>query len=465
MIANTGRRTIGAEADTFAPHCATSRCIGPLSPIVRLAAIAVLPLLTVPSAGPVLSGERPVWTQDALDGSVSVEAGAPRQRLRVQTLRDPRGERGVLSGIENTLAGGSDGFTFSFTGINGSLHQTCGGDCFSPAFGDVGRFRGGTVTPVVSDRCQIAAAEADGEVVAVHQSRCAAENKGVVTVRGPAGEYRDTASSDDVHVAGRYAAWEAADQHIVIYDAVAGRVVTRFFQEGLIDLQTDGKVLVDTGGRAAWRTLDDGTIHPLPTFSARRMDGDRVLARKERGLEIIGLDGSRRDVVTLRGREHFAGEVDLRGDRIVWARATCSGADVRVERVGRPVTLSSTGRCRVQLRRRVELVEFDGILRVLAPVRCHEYSLAQCPDAVRIDAARRAGGAVTRRRSQESILDPEHFLEPAGARLLARTGRLRVRVSAPDLAPITTTMRTTPAALRVLRSCLRRSSAAACVED
>jgi hypothetical protein len=163
-------------------------------------------------------------------------------------------------------------------------------------------------------------------------------------VRGPAGEHQ-VEYAGAAQAAGPYAGWNerAPGRAAVVFDAGAGREVARFAGADLVDLQADGKVLLRTAdGGAAWSSAQDPQLRRLPLQlgpigTRARLDGDRILVARRAapgGLDLIGLDGSRRTVVDLRGRELLTADFDLAGDRVAGRG--------RPARVRRSVSIAST---------------------------------------------------------------------------------------------------------------------------
>ena len=436
---------------------------------MRLAALAVISMFGAPTAGPVVSGDAAVWAE-ANGAGQTIVSGPPRRTVR--SFPDRAGPQRALALSSMVLDGTPDGAFFAATGWEGSEHQLCAGECFSITDIDVGILSASGVRPVpVTRRCGVASAEVGDAVTAVGQDGCSPAPASVVTVRGPAGE-QVIANADTAQAAGPYAGWieRGREQAAVVFDATAGREVARFAGADLVDLQADGKVLLRTAdGGAAWSSAQDPKVRRLPVQigpagTRARLDGDRILVARRtapRGLDLVGLDGSRRTVVDLRGREFLTADFDLVGDHLAWARATCAGAQIRVQHVDDPVRLESRRRCSTQLSgpaRVVSPVADEVVARV--PVRCGEGTRAPC-GAVRVTTASpvRLGGRRAIRAVVGGYTDPGEFeqssedrrLTAAGRRLLSRTGRLRVRVVMAGARPVVTTLRASPGALRLLR--------------
>jgi hypothetical protein len=433
---------------------------------MRLAAFAVLPLLAVPSAGPVLTPDGPVWTTGG-SASVRIMGGTPPRVLHRVTAAD-----GGRSGNELTvgLSGSSEGFVYAATSLSGTPHQLCGSDCFSPVFGDVGIGSPRGVRVVESGSCPIGSAEASSEALAFVRSRCGSGDAPVLVARGSGGQ-REVAGATGPEAAGRYAGWteSAPERAAVVWDAVAGREVARFAGAGLADVQPDGKLLLRLpGDGAAWATAGDPAVHALPLRleGAARLVADRVLAPSDgssSGLTLVGLDGSRRTVVEVAG-DNYVSRFDLGADRLVWSRPTCDGAEIRTQTLAEQVRLVSRVTCPTKLAGPARLTGgTEDTLQLSVPVRCGNGSLVPC-DEVTITTARpvRFGRGRARVQVVGEVLfgdgiyedpdpDGEASLTAQGERLLARTGRLRIRVRLKKRRSTVTTLRASPAALRVLR--------------
>jgi hypothetical protein len=440
------------------------------------AVAAVIPLLAAP-AGPVLTEDSVMWAQSS-GARYTVHLGTPSRTVATIPERDPNAS---VSRTEVRLSRAPGGAVFAATGLEDPDPRACSSDCPFVRFGRVGFASGAGAETVVSDQCQVRQAEAGDGVLGYVRGRCPFDARGAAdtaVVRGPGGTWTFAVGrSDRVEVAGRYAAWRTRDADgrgvVTVLDAVAGTEVDRFPADRLADLQGDGRTLVDVAGRAATRPLG-GEVQPLPVEAGQAgvLDADRVLVGGVGTFDVLDLDGRSRRVVTLGGTERHSG-ADLRGDRIAWTRLTCTGAELHVHEITTPVSYTSSGPCRISLRRPLRAVDLDGYVRLNIVPHC-EGTRAPCPDGgIRVETVDRftLGGRKPRRRVLAEpvgtddplfLFDGEHSLTRDGGRLLARRSAVRVRLSARGLAPATFTLRVGAAARRSLRACIRFPDADGC---
>ena len=270
----------------------------------------------------------------------------------------------------------------------------------------------------------------------------------------------------EVRIAGRYLAWLSAPRDgsandsqsdIVVYDRIADREVYRIPKEtlkltvGSLDVRDDGRVVVavkrgvtppgeDVGHyetELAWASASEPYLHKIPvqtrnSYSAKVAGNTIVFVRG-------GLPMSERDAKEL-GVTDFSGKVrllravdsedfDFDGRRIAWVYAGCDRAVINVEEVTASPRIEKRRPCRLRVRSAPKVV--DG--RVIFDLVCEgddecftRHLTLTTVDRFRIDGqpARRIAVGKSRRVGSTTIR-----LKREAKRLLARRGKLRVRVT------------------------------------
>jgi hypothetical protein len=345
---------------------------------------------------------------------------------------------------------------------------------------------GGGLRPVapLPKACTPTAAELDGGVMAV---ACGGyENYTVVLRRPGAPDTTFEAGRAGVAVAGRYAAWTSRNQAvgagIVLYDVRAGREVVRAARSRgtsayPLTLQPDGTMLVGTGGAfedtgVGWVSPASPSLHPLdvPLESVRGFARNRVLSLEDdrdsslwsvsTGASLVGLDGSRRRVASMRGTGRIVG-AHYDGERIALANATCNGSRILFRNPTGPAFAPPAPRLCTLIITSPPVLEFNtrDRPRVGLEVRCPERTLRVCGELV----LRGSDGVTLSESSYRPNLDGNYnvYLTDTAVRRIARDRSLPLRVEMHDddgrplQSPRTATLRVEPEELARLRRCLR----------
>ncbi|MDQ3739596.1 MAG: hypothetical protein M3389_01510, partial [Actinomycetota bacterium] len=189
------------------------------------------------------------------------------------------------------------------------------------------------------------------------------------------------------------------------------------------------------------------------------------------GAALVGLDGSRRMVASTRGRGRIVG-AHYDGSRIAMAAATCNGSRIHIRSFSAPPFTPPAPRLCTLIVDAPPVLEFNtrDRVRVGVDVRCVERTLRTCDDLV----LRTPGGTKLSSESYRPGLDGEYnvYLTDAAVRLIAREGRVPLRVemvegdsARPAQNAVSATLRVRPEELERLRRCVRarsRPATAAC---
>lgn len=301
------------------------------------------------ASGPALAGDALAWVSRTPSGSLPVlVAGADGAVRTIGEIPPPvRGHAGALlaaSADRIALAEettDSDGHFTSLerkqvlTGpMSGPLERLAGCDTASQC---------GRSSPCIGLGLDYGV-DVSGPVVA-YNGGCLSEPLTVVDYGSSPPATQTLPHVELVKVAGRYLAWLAGDAQrgvidtLVVYDRVQGREVYRvpLTNQGIrtstsFDVQDDGKVALIDGGRLAWTSAAEPSLHYLPgdvTLGAVHIASDRIAVASRpirhlyRDLSVYDLAGTR---LTGTRAERADGGFDFDGRRLAFASRPCETA-------------------------------------------------------------------------------------------------------------------------------------------